>query len=231
MESQGRKIHGQAAHAREAGEHLKSLQLNDEAFIIYQKDGDILGLSEIFADRAITFRHLYNETDNKLYLIIAKHELVAAVEIAEQSGNRQALALPYLQLGNVQRELGQLEDAKSSYQKAVENQTNNPANEHNRPGVLADLKGHLAACEYKLGDKSAFDRALSALSDLENSDEPKYNKDVQTSGAHMRIAEALSEDDPVKAKDHLQKAKEIIDSNPDLKLRKAQWDKLSQTFN
>ena len=40
----------------------------------------------------------------------------------------------------------------------------------------------------------------------------------------------LKENDPQKAKEHLQKAKEIIDANPDLKLRKAQWEKLAENF-
>ena len=46
----------------------------------------------------------------------------------------------------------------------------------------------------------------------------------------MRIADMLKEDNPEKAKEHLQKAKEIIDNNPDLKLRAEQWKKLTESF-
>lgn len=46
----------------------------------------------------------------------------------------------------------------------------------------------------------------------------------------MRIAEAIKNDNPEKAKEHLQKAKEIIDSDERLTLHKAQLEKLVQTF-
>lgn len=231
MESEGRKIHTQAAHAREEGRHLDSLKLHDEAILAYSNDKDTLGLAEVLADRSIVYRHLFDETENKDYLILAKYELLAAIEMAERSGIRQALAIPYAQLGNVQKELRQLEDAKVSYKKAIEYQTNNPAPQHNRPGVLADMKARLAILEYVLGDKLALKRALDVLRELEQSDEPKYNRDVWLSGGYMKIAEMLKEDDPEKAEVHLQKAKEIIDDNPDLKLRKVQWEKLAATFN
>lgn len=230
MKSEGRRIHGLAAHQREAGNHLEALKLYDEAILAYQKDSDILGLAEVFADRAIIYRHLFDQTDDKNFLIIAKHEMMASLEMVEKSGNKSALAIPYFQLANVQRELGELTDAKNSYQKAIENQTDNPALEHNRPAVLADMKAHLATIEYQLGDKAALERALTTLSELEQTDEAKYNKDVWLSGGYMKLAEAIKEDDLKKAQEYLNKAKEIIDANPDLKLRKEQWAKLATTF-
>ena len=230
MESEGRKIHGLAAKAREDGQHFEALKLHDEAILAYGRDEDTLGQAEVLADRSLVFRHLYQESNNRNFLILAKHEMMASVEMAEISGNKQALALPYFNLAKVQEDLEQLKDAKASYQKAVENQTNNPAAQHDRPAVLSDMKAHLATCEYRLRDKSALERALQAVFELENSDEVKYNKDVWLSGAHMRIAQMLKENDPQKAKEHLQKAKEIIDANPDLKLRKAQWEKLAENF-
>lgn len=248
MESQGRKIHGQAAHAREASQHLEALKLYDEAILAYLEDNDLQGLAEVFADRAIVYRHLFDQTGNRNFLLIAKGEMTASLEIAQESGQRQALAMPYFQLGSVERELEQLPKAVESYKKALENITRNPPDQHNRAAIVADFKGHLASTEYRAGDKSALDRAEQALVELqavpvvteeqlaaqdgklEFNQEVKYNKDVWLSGAHMRIAEMLKEDDPTKAKEHLQKAKEIIDANPELTIRKTQWEKLAQTF-
>lgn len=230
MESEGRRIHAQAAHAREEGDSVKSLQLDMEAFAAYQKEGDALGEAEILADGFLTLRHLYEKTDDRNYLIVAKYFAMASVEIAENSGNREALALPWFNLAKALETLGEIKEAVEDYRKALDNITNNPPTSHNRPGVVADFKVHLTTAEYKAGDKSALERALAALSELEQSDEVKYNKDVWLSGGHMRIAEMLKEDDPEKAKEHLQKAKEIIDANSDLKLRKAQWEKLAATF-
>lgn len=226
----GREVHSRAAHAREAGKHLEALQLQDEAMLAYQKDGDLIGLAEILADRSLVFRHLSEETDDKNFLIIAKSEMLASVEMAEQSSHKEALALPYFNLGKVQQDLGETEAAVSSYQKAVDHQTQNPAPEHNRPAVLADMQIHLATCQYQAGDKSALQKSFQALTRLGATDEVKYNKDVWLSGGHMRIAQILKKDDPAKAQEHLQKAQEIIEVNPDLKLRKAQWEKLAASF-
>lgn len=230
MESLGRKLHGQAAHAREDGDHLKALQILDEAMLAYQKDEDILGLAEVIADRSIVLRHLYGETGDKNFLLEAKGEMEASVEIAKASGNKEALALPLFNLAKVQEDLGELQAAIQTYTEAAQNMESNPPTNHNRPAVLADMKVHLSTCEYRAGDKDALMRAEQALSEIEASDEVKYNKDVWMSGAHMRIADMLREDNPEKAKEHLQNAKDTIDANPDLKLRKTQWEKLSMSF-
>ncbi len=228
---EGREIHARAAQAREAGKHLEALQLTDQAMLAYHQDADLLGLAEVLADRSLILRHINDASEDSTILIIAKYEMMAAVEIAESSGQKDALSLPYFNLAKVQESLGELHNAVSSYKKAVENMVNNPPSQHNRPAVLADMMIHLSVCEYRSGDKSGLERSLTALADLEGADEVKYNKDVWTSGAHMKIAEMLKDDDLNKAKEHLQKAKEIIDSNPDLKLRAAQWLELSKKIN
>lgn len=231
MDSNGRKIHGQAAKAREAGNHLESFQLGDEAMLAYQKDGNVLGFAEVIADRSIVLRHLADETGDQNFLLLAKSELEAAVTIVKKSGDQTALAIPIFNLAKIQEELGEIEQAAQTYQEAVESMENNPPELHNRPAVLADMKAHLSTCQYKNGDTSALERAEQALSEIETSEEVKYNKDVWTSGAHMRMADILRNDNPEKAKEHLQKAKEIIDANPDLKLRAKQWEKLSQSMS
>lgn len=235
MESEGRRLHGLAAQARERGESLESLKLSDEAALAYQKDGDILGFAENLVDRSITLRHLADSTEDSNYLIVALHESLAAVEIARKSGREDALAIPLEKLAVVQEELELLEDAVKSYREAVEKIESNPPAEHKvpeRPAIVADFKLHLATCEYKAGDKSALERAEAALSDLEaHPDIADYNQHVWVSGGHMRIAEMLKDDNPEKAKEHLQKAKDIIDSDPRLKIRLSQWQKLAEKFS
>lgn len=230
MESEGRRLHGLAAQAREDGNHLKSLQLADEAMLAYQKDGDKLGLSEVIADRSIVLRHLADERGDDNFRRLAKAEMVSSVEIARQSGQKDALALPLFNLAKTQEELGELQEAVSTYKEAVENMKSDPPKNHNRPAILSDMLIHLSTCEYRAGDKTALERATQSLTDLEASDEGKYNKDVWVSGTHMRIARCLKADDPEKAKEHLQKAKEIIDANPELKLRATQLSRISKEF-
>ncbi len=225
---EGRKLHSLAEQAREQGNFLKALELTDQAIIAYQKDNDSLGFAEVQASRFLTFRHLHEQTEDEKFLILAKYAAEASVELAEKSGDSKALALPYFNLAKAQENLGEIPSAVGNYQKAVQNMIANPPEEHGqRPAIIADMIIHQSTAEYKNGDKEALEKTLAALVDLEGSSEPKYNKDVWLSGAHMRIAEMLKDDDLTKAKEHLQKAKEIIDSNSDLKLRKTQWEKLA----
>jgi len=232
MESKkGREIHGQAEHEREGGNFLQSLNLLNEAIIAYAEDKDYLGMSEAQGSVFLALRHLSEKTDERQFLILAKHAAMASVEMAKASGDKTALALPYARLGTAHRELGELPQAVEMYTKAVENFEQNPPELHNRPAVLLDIKGHLYVVEYLNGDKSALEKAEQVISDLEKTDEVKYNKDVWLSGAHMRVAEMLREDDPEKAKEHLQKAKGVIDANPDLGLRLGQWEKLASGFD
>lgn len=235
MESEARRIHGQAATAREAGESLKALKLDQEALLQYIKDEDKLGLAEIHAEMAIVYGHIAAEQNDPFFKqalrIDARNTCRSGVEIAELSGDKTALAIPYLRLGKAHEELGETGDAVTAYKKAVANMEQNPPSTHDRPAVLADMRIHLHTAEYKNGDATGLEKALSALNDLESTDEPQYNKAVWMSGAHMRIANMLQEDDLETAKKHLQLAKGIIDSNPDLKIRLSQWEKLAKDFN
>lgn len=230
MDSKARQIHQKAADAREKGEFLDALKIIDEAMIVYQEENDKPGFIESQADRTITLRLLSEKTGDKNFLILAKHAAMGSVEIALESGDKTDLALPFLNLARVQETLGEINDAVENYKKAVKNIIENPPTSNNRPGVVADFKIHLATCEYKQGDKLALNRALSAISDLEASDEDSYNKNVWLSGGLMSLAEVIKSEDINKAKEYLEKAGEIINSDQRLKIRLSQWEKLAQTI-
>lgn len=232
MESAARQILGKANQAREDGDFEQALIFNDQAVLAFQAEGDLLGLAEAQSYRSLTFRHLYEKTNDKNFLLIGKGAARTGVEIAEGSGSKESLAIPYFNLAKAYDDLGELDEAIENYRKAVENITNNPPAIHNRPTIVADFKVHLATSEYRNGDKSALERAEQALKELEDAETgvDTYNKPVWLSGAHMRIAQMLKEDDPQKAKEHLEKAKEIVDSDKTLTLRKEQLEKLVSTF-
>ena len=231
MESKrGRKIHGLAEEAREKEQDfLKALKLLDEATIAYQEDNDYLGMSEAQNSRFIVLKHLFEKTADKSYLILARLAAQAGVEIAEENNLKEALPLAYFNLGKAYEEEEKYKDAVIFFQKAYESKDNLPER-HDRPAVRADIKAHLAFAQYMSGDKSAISKLDQAIIDLENSDEYPYTKDVWLSGAHMRAAKALKDDDRKKAEEHLAKAKEIITSNPELKLRMGQWESLAENF-
>ena len=100
--TEGRRIHGLAETAREEGRFLDALHYTDEALLAYQLAGDRLGQSEVLSSRSITFRRLHRETNDRSFLLLAKHTSMAAVDIARESDERSALAVPLFQLENVQ---------------------------------------------------------------------------------------------------------------------------------
>jgi tetratricopeptide (TPR) repeat protein len=221
MSSQkGRILHARAEQAREKEQDLlKSLKLADEATIAYADDGDYLGIAEVQSSRFIAFKHLHRKTNDKAYLTLAKFAALSAVELSELSDDPKAATLPYFNLGKAYEEIKDYNNAIIYFEKALSSPL---PDSHNRTAVKADIKAHLSFAKYKSVDKSGLGLMSEAISELEVAEEQKYEKDVWLSGAHMRAAEMLRQDNPQLAKEHLQKAKEIIDGNPDLKLRAEQ---------
>lgn len=230
MESKGRQLHNKAAQAREKGKFAESLIFNDRALFAYDTDNDSLGFAEGIACRSITLRVYAGLRASRRFLTLAKYEMLGAVSIARESGDKTALALPLYNLAQLQEDLGELPSAVTTYKEAAQQMQQNPPAMHNRPSVLLNMKIHAQVCEYKAGDKSALEKAEKSLIDLEAADESNtFNHDVWVSGGHMRIAEALA-DNPDRAHKHLEDAKKIIDANPELILRKQQWERLTATF-
>lgn len=232
MSPLARQIHAKAEESRELKQDfLASLQFADQAAIQYQKENDLLGLAEVQSTRANTLKHLYHQTESKVYLILTLHAAQSSVDIAKLSGDPTAKALPYHKLGTILRLANRLKEAVVAHQKAVKHITKSPPPRHDRPAVHLNFKNHLYTCMYLAGDKKALEKAEQTITELTKTKEvSQYNKDVWLSGGHMRIAQMLKKDNPVKAQEHLAKAKQIIDSNPKLKLRLEQWQKLSATF-
>ena len=230
MESEGRKLHTQAAQAREAGNTAESLYRGDDALLAYHTADDSIGFAELLADRSITLRNYANQQESRRFLILAKHEMMASVEIARETDDPTALALPLYNYAKVLEDLGEISQAVTNYQEAVTHMEQNPPESHNRPSVLLDMKIHLCAAEAKNGDESAQKRLEELVSQLEQTDEPsQFAKDVWVSGGYMKLAEA-SKADSQKSQEYLEKARAIADGNTELTERRKQIDKLAQTL-
>lgn len=220
-------MHTKAEEARESGDFLKALEFTDQAILAYEKDNDLLGLSEVLSSRQSTFKHLYRKTGNKAFLTLERFAAAASVEIAKESGVKEAIGIPYHNLGKYYFEAKEYKKAAGFFKKAVENLTSHPSTRHSRPSVLADIKGHLLAAQYHADDKTALARAIKTLEELKNSQEKStYNKNVWLSGGHLRIAEMLAQDDKNLAIKHAKKAEQIIESDKRLILRKKQLEDL-----
>lgn len=233
QESKGRKLHGLAETARERGDFIESLKYTDEAIIAYQEENDHLGFSELQGSRYLIFNHLFEKTGFEGYKILGKFSALSAVELAEKSGNENAKALPYHNLAKAYQSMNDYSNSILFYKKAIEYMEKYPPHTHVdiKDLEVYDMKAHLAFVEYISGDKGARARLNEAIAGLEATPGPSYQKDVWASGAHMRMAQMLKDEDLENAKLHLENAKQIIDKNSDLKLRKEQWEKLAKSFS
>lgn len=230
-QSEGHKFHVLEEEARERGDFVEALKFSDEAFASYQKENNVSGVAEILAARMLILRHMHenSEDTNKNFLIYARCEAQAAVEIAEAADDKTALAIPYFNLAKIQETLEEFEEALVSYRKAVDFMDNYPPRQHRRSAVINDFKNHLYCCQYKNGDKEAITLAMNVVREIEAAeDEADYNLRVWASGGYMRIAEAVVKDDSEMAMAAMQKAKQIIDSDERLSIRKKQWEKLNR---
>lgn len=227
----GEKLLALTNEIREKGDTVRALQLADEAAVHFLEEGNLPRAAESFSAKLLAYRHLYQKTGDRAYLIIAKLAATTSVELAVLSVDKKALAIPYFNLAKAFEDLGQIKDAVDAYKIAVENIINNAPASHDRPGVVADFKVHLTIAEYILGDKSALERAENALEELKKSGESKisrYNQDVWVSGGYMRLAEILKNNNPKKSATYLKKAQEVINENPELTVRKEQWNSLAK---
>lgn len=226
---EGRMIHKLAEEEREHGDLEKARKLHNKAILAYERDGDYLGWAEGLSGKVIDLRHLARQNKDRNLLIEAEQTAKEAVEISGKSGIEEASTIPFFGLATVQEELGNFNDAVKSYSEAVKRPL--PIR-HNTPAFRANMQIHLAVCEYKAGDKDALVRAEEWLGKLEQAEHPnKYEHDVWLSGGHMRIAEAIIKDDAVSAVRHLQFARGIINSNPQLTLRKEQLEEISKKID
>ncbi len=224
----GQKLHSEAGSLRESGQFVESLKKLDEAQAEFLSENNYDGFAEVQSARALCLRHLYAQTGEQDYLILAKYSAKSAVEICERRGGH--LSIPYFNLAKVLVQLDQLVEARENYYKAVEAQTNNPMESHNRPAVLLDIKIHLGLCELKMGqgDSASVEKLIT---ELIATDEYRYNKDVWSSGGYMGLAEIFAKSDMGKSQEMLNKASEIINSNPELVIRKKQLVELASKLS
>jgi len=210
----------QADQARERGDFKESLELLGDAIVASQVERKDEKLVDALASQALAYRHLFDKTNSKNYLILAKHSCMAAVELARQIEEPSAIAIALYNLGKVQESSGELEEALKNYTEAV-------AQNVNRPAMISEMKTRLSVLEFRKGDKEAMGRFDVALSELKASeDKDHYAKAVWESGAYMHMAEALLPTDKSKAKQLLDEAGKVIASDMRLKLRKGQLEKL-----
>src|SRR5436305_13786853 len=103
----GQQIHGKVEQTREAGDFWGALKLSYDAIKAYLEEKDYQGLSELHGSIAITYRHLFQQTQDKTYLLLAAQSATTGIEIAKFHNLDTGVSMPTFNLAKVQEELGQ----------------------------------------------------------------------------------------------------------------------------
>jgi len=228
----GREVHHLVESARESGKAQSALELAMHTLLIYAKEGDHLGYAEVLDSVFLTLKNLHRKKAFKPHWILAGAMVRASVEIAEQSGIKEALALPQFNLAQYLEESGKLVEAKEMYEKAISSMEQFPSAEHSRPAVLAQMKLHLALCELILGDREALGRSKKLLAELaaDTGVDSDYNCKVWISGGYLRLALYFKDQNIELAREYLQQAQEIIEGDKRLVLRREHLAKILSEF-
>lgn len=218
---QANQQHVQAENARELQDYQVSLELAIDSEFSYDEAGDEIGFSEVQASKALTYHQLFTASKNGHFLVLAKHAALAAVEIAKNSGIKEALAIPVFNLAKIYEEVGELEEAQKLYEEALVQINDHPPVHQNRPAVKLDFRIHWLLCRIRLGEITLADEVVKAINELERSAaESDYNRKVWAAGAYLRLAEIL------KDFSYLEEARKIIESDERLGLRNLEWQEL-----
>ena len=221
------EFHRKSEDAREKDNHQEALDLIAQAILGYETKADFKGLSKAYQSRVLIYKHLFLLTKDKKYLDLAKKDALRSLEIARVHELSEVLGSCYFRIGEIDMLAEDFESAIRTYEKSLGNYSGSNAEK-------GDYRYHLGEAVYKKGDKSRGKKLMfQGLSEIQQnrSEVDAFLVHVWESGAYMRLAECLYEDEPEETKKYLKKAKDIIDSDEKLVIRKRQWEELSRGFN
>lgn len=225
--SSGIEFHELAEKAREKDKHLEALKFIEEAIFNYQKEKNYSSLVKAIQSRFLIYRHLFFLTKDHIYAFLAQKDSETSFLIAKKHNLSKIIGSCHFNLGKAAMLLKNSEEAIKQYKIAIEKY-------YGTNTERGDYYYHLGEAFFENGQREkGKETILKGLKEIEdNADEvDPFLVHVWSSGCHMYLARLLKEDHYQEAKKHFNKAKEIIDSDEKLIIRKRQIEKLVKNFN
>jgi tetratricopeptide (TPR) repeat protein len=225
------KHHQEALELREAGKAVEALHRYLDARAAYTQEENMEGVVRALLEESITYRHLFEESDLPVYLDQGLAQLQLAEYLIEEYQLPEELhMLANLNMGTYLTFVGEFEAAAEHFDDVLHHETN--------PLAKANYATHLAVALWldgKVGEARAlFTKNIEILEQaLPNGSGSitAFNLQVWLTGAYIRFAECLADEDQVdEAHAQLKKAREILQSHPELVIRGQQADRLEKAL-
>jgi len=213
----------QADTLREQGKSLEAIELYNILIVQAANEKEDQTLVSALTGQILSWKHLYYKTNDKVFAILVKTGTESLERISKEKG-LQNKHLVYFLKGQADLLLQEYSSAEQSFQSALIFYPSNDAQK-------GDWTAHLGEALYLSGKKEEGKAKLLEGIDMiqaKAKDVDPFLIHVWTSGAYLRLAKLLKHDDPAASQLYLDKAKEIIDSDPKLVIRKQQLDSVSQ---
>ncbi len=212
------KILEKARIEREKGNAKQALDLFNDAILLAQKKGKRTEIVQALTDRAIVFRHLFELNHDMVYAIFARKDAETMLEMVKLWGISEKLHTSYFMLGQASLLFNDNKSAENYFFKSLRYFKGHPAEK-------GSWRYHYAKSLYLIGEKKrgllAFSQALNEIKSHMVKTDP-FLFEVYLSGAYLAFAEVLFNDNQQESKKYLEMAREIINSNKKLVIRKRQ---------
>ena len=218
------KLLAKARAQREQGKTVEALRTFNQVLFLAQKKKDHRSIVEAFTDRSIAFRHLFEQTNDVLFAILARKDAETILELVKMWGVSERLHTAYFMLGQAALLFQDYADAENYFFKSLRYFKGNPAEK-------GSWRYHWAKALYMTGEKKrallAFSQALDEIKRHALTTE-NFLHNVYLSGAYCSFAQVLSKDDKKKAKEYFAMARSIIQKDKRLIVRKKQLKELEK---
>ena len=209
----------QADVLREAGESVKALDLYNQVLVDAVEKKDDQALVGALTGSILSWKHLYYKTQDRSFAILVKMESNALSQISEEKKlpNKHLIYFLTAQADNL---LQDYPAAEKNFQLALENYPSDDAQK-------GDWTAHLGEALYLVGKKEEGKKTmLQGIKKIQTEAEgvDPFLIHVWTSGAYLRLAKLLKQDEPEESQYYLNEARKIIASDPKLVIRKHQID-------
>jgi tetratricopeptide (TPR) repeat protein len=214
-------FHKKAEKLREQDKHLQALELCDEALLAYQQEKNYFGISSLLQSRILIYKHLFLLTKDSSFYLLAMKDAELSLLIS-QKHKLSNLHVVYFRLGETFMLSNDFSKAILNYKKALELYPKEDSEK-------GDYRYHLGEALYRNGNKKGgLENLLFGLKTIQRYKlkTDSFLINVWESGNYLRLTELLKKDNPKQSKEYLLKAKQIINSDERLIIRKRQLQKL-----